>query len=347
MIAYIVALLLLSLALLAMTLEKAYFYVPYRELKRLAVRRDAISVTLFQAAAYGDELKLLLFTTMGVSAAGGFVLFSRIAPPVFGFVCVGLVLLVAYVWLPRTHLSQFGAQLAVWSVPLLLHVLRILHPVSERIVRRLTRFQASGHTGLYEHDDMVGLLEQQALQADNRMSEQELSLMRQVIQFGSLTTADVLVPRKQVKAVSIDDDISPVFLAELHESGHPRFPVYDGKKSNIVGTLPVDMVADVKHHGKVRDTFDHHLAYLHEKDSLEHALRAFYETGQHLFVIVNNRDEYVGIVTLSDILHKLFGAIEEEAFGRHYDREAVAHRYDQPNRPPAEKASTNTTEVVE
>ena len=346
---YIFALILLSVAILALTLEKAYFYVPYRELKRLASRRDYVSTTLFQAAAYGDELKLLLFTLAGAGAAGGFVLFARAAPPLLGFVVVGFVLLLAYVWLPHTHLSAIGARFAIWSTPALLHALRMLHPVSSRVVGLIGHYQLPGHTGLYEREDMLDLLVRQEQQGDNRMSERELALMRNAVHFGAFTVADIAVPRKVVKMVSVDDDISPVFLAELHESGHPRFPVYEGRKSNVVGTLAVDLVMDVRQHGKVGDNFDRHVAFVHEQDSLEHALRAFYETGQHLFIVVNKLNEYVGIITLSDILHKLFGAIEHEAFGHHDDREAVAHRHDHTKSEPKaeEKDSTNVTEVIE
>jgi hypothetical protein len=53
-------------------------------------------------------------------------------------------------------------------------------------------------------------------------------------------------------------------------------------------------------------------------------------------------DEYVGIISLSDILHKLFGAIEHEAFGKYDDREAVVHRHDR-----KEKTTEKPTEVVE
>ena len=350
MIQYAFAAILLLLTLLAMTLEKAYFYVPYRELKRLAAKREFVSETLFQAAAYGDELKLLLFTVMGLSAAGGFVLLSLAAPAILSFVVVGLVLLFAYIWLPRTHLTHIGAQAAIWSTPAMLHALRVLHPASSRITPWLARYRAAEHTGMYEKDDVVAMLEQQLHQSDNRMSSQELGLMQSALQFGDYTVGDIVVPQRKVKSVSIDEDISPVFLAELHEAGHARFPVYEGKKSNIVGTLDASMVADVRQHGKVRDNFDHHLAYVHEQDSLIRALRAFYETRQHLFIVVNKLDEYVGIITLSDILQKLFGAIEHEAFGHHDDRQAVAYRHDHKASDHAEAAenpSTNSTEVVE
>ncbi len=348
MLTYIFAILLLSVALLAMTLEKAYFYVPYRELKRLAAQQDFVSTTLFQAAAYGDELKLLLFTVMSLGAAGGFVLLSLAAPAVLSFVVVGLVLLFTYVWLPRTRLTRLGAQAAIWSTPALLHILRITHPLASSIIPLLARYHDAGHTGIYEREDLAELLERQSSQIDSRISEQEIKLMQNALQFGNVTAGDIAVPRKQVKSVGIDDDISPVFLAELHQSGHQRYPVYEGKKSNIVGTLAVGMVADVRQHGKVRDNYDHHLAYVHELDSLESVLRAFYETGQHLFVVVNKMDEYTGIVTLSDVMRKLFGTIEHQAFGRHDDRQAVVHRHDRAKKPlPEENATEKPTEVVE
>ncbi len=349
MIAFAAATILVLLALLAAALEKAYFYLPSRELKRQAARRDHVASVLYQAAAYGAELRLLLFVGIAIGAAAGFVVLAGAVPPLISFIIISLVFMAAYAWLPRTRLSPAGAWLAMACTPAIVHALHVLHPVAQRAVHILRRYHAYEHTGVYERADVLDLIERQEHQSDNRMSERDLELMRNALQFGDFRVLDVVVPARRVKSVSADDDISPVLLAELHTTGHPRFPVYEGKQANVVGTLAIDQVADLRHHGKVRDSFDSHVAYVHEQDTLPQALRAFYETRQHLFIVVNKMDEYVGIITLSDILQKLSGAVEHEAFGHHHDRAAVVHRHDTKEKAeqPEEKISKDTPEVVE
>lgn len=327
MISFLLALLFVLLALLTLTLEKTYFYVPKKELKRQAALQDELAAILYRATAYDRELKLLLWTVTGLSAAAGIVLFARVAPPVIGFAAVVLILWLGFIWLPRTRLSLTGARLAQWCTPAVVEVLRYTHPLLRRIEPQVNRQHAGAHTGLYEREDLDELLERQSRQSDNRITDNELGRMRKLLIFGNLRVADILIPRKSVVAVNMDDAISPVLLDDLHKSGHPRFPVYESEPGNVIGTLALDIIADTRHRGSIRDYFDPHLAFVHEADSLEQALRAFYETRQHLFIVINSADEYVGIVTLSDILKYLMGAIENERFGHYDDRKAVIERH--------------------
>lgn len=351
MIATIAAASLLLVALLALALEKAYFYVPYKELKRRASQDDAVARALFPAAAYGTSLRVVLLTVVGLSAAGGLLLLGRLAPPVVGYFGIALLLLVTAIWIMLVRPNMFIAQIAIWCTPPLVWLMRVAHPVTQHISPLLQQRQSS-HTGVFERQDLYEFIERQKQQEDSRIAHEDLERMRCVLYMADYHVRDIVVPRREVKAVSLDDDLSPVLISELHATGHACFPVYDGKVTNVVGTLFIDRVADVKQHGAVRDNYDHHLAYVNEEDTLEQVLRAFYETRQHLFVVVNKHDEYIGIITLSDILYRVFGTVDHHAFGHSEDRKAVASRYDHKEHAPnpaehEETTSTNTTEVVE
>ena len=346
MVTFLAAVVLVALATTALVLEKTYFYVPLRELKRQAARHGASARALYPAAAYETELKIFLWLVIGLSAAGGFLLFARVAPPELGFIVIAFVLLLAFVWVPRTRLTTLGARLARRCTPSVVWVMRVLHPVLRYGSLPVARHYPEPHTGLYEHEDLHELLKRQQAQSDNRISDHDLALMRRALQFGEYRVHGAMTPRGHVVAVAAEERISPVLLDELHKSGHSYFPVYAATKSDLVGTLPLDMVADVKREGAVRDFFDRRLAYVHERDRLEQALLALYETGQHLLIVVDNAGEYIGIITLGDVLQCLFGAIQATGPGRHEDRQMVAARY----RRPAEAddpVSQNSTEVVQ
>ena len=351
--AFIFAILLILLSLLALTLEKTYFYVPSKELRRLAGRGDNVAQTLLAAEVYGAELKLVLWLITGLSAAGSFVLFARIAPTLLGFVAVALVLWLGFLWIPRTRLTAVGTYVALWSTPVVVQILRVVHPVTAFVANLAFRSPLSAHTGLYEREDVYELLKRQKGQNDNRISHKDLELLRKTLRFGDYHVRDLVVPRRQVKAVNLNDNIGPVLLDELHSSGHSSFPVYDGQPANLVGTLLIDDIADVTQRGKVRDFYEKKVAYVHSNDSLAQALQGLSETNQPLLVVVNSANEYVGIVTLNDILHELLGDAPEESFSEHNDRKAVASRHSQPEPLPAsdldieEKVSSEPSEMVE
>lgn len=330
---FILAIALLLLAMGCLFVGKAFFYVPQRELKRRAARGDKLAGTLYRAAAYGSDLKLLLWTLIAVTSAAGFLLFARIAPPWLGFVVIVLALVLTYLWLPRTRPAKAGVQLAQWLTPLLVQVLRRLHPLLRRVGLVLDRLGETRHTGLFEREDVYELIEWQRHQRDSRLSDSDLIRMRGVLELGDAKVRNALVPRKDVKTVAVDEVVSPGLVNELYSSKHSFFPVYEDKTTNIVGLLSLDHIADMKRKGTVRDSCSLHVAYVHEEDSLEQALRALGDSRQHLLVVVNSSNEYVGVITLNDITHWLLGAADESAPTDHDDREAVAARHGRRSEP--------------
>jgi len=69
MLEFISATILLLLALVAITLQKTYYYLPEAELKRQAQRGNALAKVLYRAVAYGANLRLLLWLLIGLFAA--------------------------------------------------------------------------------------------------------------------------------------------------------------------------------------------------------------------------------------------------------------------------------------
>jgi CBS domain containing-hemolysin-like protein len=338
MVTFAAAVLCLLLALATIAVGKAYEALPLAELKRRAAAGNKQAQQLYRTAAYGSELTALAVCVATLSAAAGFVLFARVAPPIFGFIVVVLALLLAYTWLPRKRQGVMSTQAAVGLAPAISGLLRFLHPILGPLATLLHRHKKDSHTGLFDREDVYELVERQKRQADSRLTEAELERMRRVLQLGENRVRDVLVPVRRVKMVAAGEALSPVLLDELYGSGHAFFPVYEGDTSDVVGLLSLDRVADIKRQGKASDYSSAKLAYVHEADTLEQALRALAESRQHMLVVINNTGEYIGIVTLSDITHWLLGAAEQR--GAHDDRDAVAARH-------ARAVSTSSEKVVQ
>lgn len=331
MVSYLFALVLVCLTLLLIVLRKTYFYVPQRELKRQASSGDTFARRLWRVVSYGESLDVLLWILIGLSTAGSIVLFARVAPPVLGVLVVLLVVWVAFVWLPRAPLTGFGARLADYSTPALAWLLSWSAPALDRLTSLLGRLSRPYvHTGLFEREDLVDLLRRQKAQPDNRISDAEIALISSALQFDTLHVRDILVPRKKVVAVSPDDKISPVFLDGLHKSLHTRFPVIQDKKV-VVGKLFLGDLTAVTHgkgaKGAAKDYMHRHVVYAHVDDTLADLLDIFYETKQQLFVVVDDQADYLGIVTLDDVLRRLLVPVGKPEFGFHDSMAAVAAKH--------------------
>jgi CBS domain containing-hemolysin-like protein len=180
------------------------------------------------------------------------------------------------------------------------------------------------HTGVYEKSDLADLLERQKHQEDSRISASEIALLQHSLTFGDKLVVDVLTPKRVVKTVAASEHIGPVLMDELSKTGHSRFPVYDQKHDNIVGILYLHDLVGIKQTGTVADVMNHKLTYVHEDFTLYQTLQAFLKTKRHLFLAVNSYEEYVGIVTIEDVLEQMIGKPIVDEFDRYDDMRAVA-----------------------
>jgi magnesium and cobalt transporter len=180
------------------------------------------------------------------------------------------------------------------------------------------------HTGLYEKEDIIDLIEKQKVQLDSRITKQELDIVKHALNFGEKTVHDVMTPARMIKKVSVVDMIGPILMGELHESGHSRYPVYKEKPDNIVGTLYLRDALQAKQGGFVKDVMRKDVFFVNEQRDLAHVLDAFIKTKHHIFLVVNNFEEIVGLITLEDVIEQILGKPIMDEFDQYEDLRAVA-----------------------
>ena len=317
----------LALALGGVVVRKTYYALPLRELKRKAAKHDPVAAKIYGAVAYGSSLRSLLWLYIGLTSAASLVLLARTLPIWVSLLIVGPVLWVAFSWLPAAKTSKLGEYLAVRVTPLLTWLLNFLHPFLSRSADGVQkRLSITNHTGIYEREDLLALIEQLQLQHDSRLSDEELEIARRALSFEDFTVGDVFTPRKLIKIVKPDDTVGPVLIDELHKTKQSYALVREKTKSPFEGTIAIKQL-DISSKGKVRDLMNPTVYYLHENDKLSQALHAFFVTNQSVFVVVNNFEEYVGIISIENVLKQLLGHVPGDDFDQYANPVAVAARH--------------------
>lgn len=319
-------LLLALLALVLWVLYRTYQHVAPKELKRLARAGDEVAAVLYRPVAYGLSLNLLLRLLALVFGVLSLVCLTQ-AVGIWLAVLVLLVIAVVggFVLVPAGELTHSSLWLARRGAPGIAWLLERLHPFFSAAARFIRRHRPLHvHTGLYEKADLVDLLEAQQNQPDNRITPAEIELLKHALTFGDRTVASCLTPKRVVKLVSASETVGPVLMDELSKSGHSRFPVYDGKHDNIVGILYLHDLVGTRHTGQVSGLMKTKLTYVHEDFTLMRTLQAFLKTKQHLFLVVNSMEEFVGIITIEDVLEQMIGKPIVDEFDSYDDLRAVA-----------------------
>ncbi len=138
-------------------------------------------------------------------------------------------------------------------------------------------------------------------------------LMERALEFTRLNTADVMVPRRFMKAVAID--ASPEGLREVMlTAGHRRVPVYEGSIDNITGYVLREDVLKCLWEGRpVRIAELRREPYfVPEVMPAQRTLRELQARRLHLAIVVEEHGGVAGLVTLEDLLEELVGEIFHE-----------------------------------
>ncbi len=266
-----------------------------------------------------------MWTVIVLATAGSFTILTSIVPSLLAFILEALILAYGFGWMPERDVTHFGMRIVLVATPAIVWLVSHLYPLFERLNTLAKRHRPiTIHTGLYEREDLLALLDRQKSQADNRFSESELQLLAHALTYSQKTVTDIVVPRRSVRSVKSTDAIGPILMKELHDSGHSRFPVYETTEENIVGTLYLRDLINAKKGGDVAAFMEKSVYYVHEDYNLEQVLHAFLTTKHHLFIVVNSFEEYVGIVTIEDVLEQIIGRKIVDEFDRYEDLRAVA-----------------------
>jgi CBS domain containing-hemolysin-like protein len=147
------------------------------------------------------------------------------------------------------------------------------------------------------------------------LEQQEQEMLYKVFDFADKEVAEVMVPRPDVVALSID--LPPEeCLAAIIDSPYTRYPVYRETLDNVVGILHVrDLfsalvdrgIANVAVEEIIRDAY-----IVPETKDLAAMLTEFRRTNQHMAIVVDEYGAFQGIVTLEDLLEEIVGEIEDE-----------------------------------
>jgi putative hemolysin len=147
------------------------------------------------------------------------------------------------------------------------------------------------------------------------IEEQEQEMLYKVFDFADKEASDVMVPRPEVVALSVDLPPEQALEAVM-DSPYTRYPVYRETLDNVVGILHVrDLFSALRDRGmhevKVAEiTRPAHI--VPETKDLAALLSEFRRTNQHMAIVVDEYGEMEGIVTLEDLLEEIVGEIEDE-----------------------------------
>ncbi len=143
----------------------------------------------------------------------------------------------------------------------------------------------------------------------------EEEMVYKVFDFADKEAHEVMVPRPQVVALSVDLPSNEA-LAAVIDSPYTRYPVYRESLDDVLGILHVRDLFKALYDVGVDEVMIEDLvrpAYVvPETKDLGALLPEFRAQNQHMAIVVDEYGSVAGIVTLEDLLEEIVGEIEDE-----------------------------------
>ena len=153
-------------------------------------------------------------------------------------------------------------------------------------------------------------------------NEIEKEMINSIFSFDDKTAKDVMVPRREVFAIDIEEPLEKI-LDEILETRHSRIPVYEEQIDNIIGILQVKDVMiearkksfeEVDIRALLKEAF-----FVPDGKSTDELFREMQKTKNRMAVLIDEYGGVSGILTVEDLVEEVMGEITDE-----HEEEVVA-----------------------
>lgn len=275
---------------------------PNRVLSTILVGNNLVNIL---ASALATEIARRIFAHQGVPIAVGVMTF--------------LVLVVGEV-VPKTFAKHHAQTVATKLFPILRLTYLCFYPVTWIFVFLATYLvrlfggdiERSGP--FVTEEDIEYMIDLGA--SEGVLDEEKERLLNSILEFDDITIREVMVPRTNTVALSID--ATPEQVQELaQESAHSRIPVFKEQIDNVVGILYLrDLFRmHTSSNGKEFKEWSELLRppyFVPGTMKIPDLLREFQRGKSHLAIVVDEFGGTMGLVTLEDVLEEIVGEIVDE-----------------------------------
>jgi len=217
--------------------------------------------------------------------------------------------------LPKTAALQYPEAIALWTLRPILGLILVSKPFiwlawnSGRLLLRLLHLP-----NLYEQLIIPQEIETLITESHEGglLADEEQQLLRNAFRLRDLTARQVMRPRTQIIAASVDSTVFDLMTLSIKE-GYSRLPLYDANIDNMVGFV------------HIKDLFK---LYLKQESSPKSVLRQISKipetmtvatlwetlnrTHQYMTIVFDEYGGTAGLITFEDLLEEIFGEFQDE-----------------------------------
>lgn len=193
-------------------------------------------------------------------------------------------------------------------------IVAIITFISKGIIKILTGETMASSKPVFNRLDLDNLISQTGQIELNEDSNLSTEMFKNALDFGNLKVRDCMIPRTELVAVDINENIKDLFQVFI-ESRHSKVLIFKDNIDNIIGY--VHQISLLKKPKTISEA-TMPILITNKSRSLQDQLKEMTLKRKSIAVVVDEFGGTAGIITIEDIIEEIFGEIDDE-----YDTEEL------------------------
>ncbi len=239
---------------------------------------------------------------------------------VIGTVAVTFAILIFSEITPKVIAAAYPEPIALFASYILTPLLKIFSPVvwfvnlfvSALIFILRLKPGKVGDTQNLSVEELKTLV----LEGGGHFTKKNQSMLINLFDLESITVDDVMVPRSQIEAIDLSEPDETIH-AQLLTCHHTRLPVYRERLDNIIGIAHTRKVLSQMKEGMITAALLEEVLrepyFIPSGTALFMQLQLFQENHERVGIVVDEYGEWLGLVTLEDIIEEIIGEFTTHA----------------------------------
>jgi len=166
------------------------------------------------------------------------------------------------------------------------------------------------HPGPDSTDELIETLAE--AQDNNIIGAESRAMLEGVIRMADMTAGDVMVAATRMDMLDIEQTLDDL-LHTVIDTGHSRFPIFDGDRENVIGILMAKDLLKLQRAPELNiRALLRPAVFIPETKGLNDLLRDFRGNRNHLAIVIDEFGRVAGLITIEDVLEQIVGEIEDE-----------------------------------
>ena len=145
-------------------------------------------------------------------------------------------------------------------------------------------------------------------------SKDEKNMLKSILDLDNITVGSIMIPRKDIFSLPSNIKYNEL-ITKLNNSPHSRIPIWEKNPENIIGIFHIRKLIEIK--VDEPKTFNIKSLcqkpwFIPESTKLDNQLLEFKRRKEHFSIVVDEYGEFLGIVTLEDVIEEIVGEIDDE-----------------------------------